>query len=283
VPFVQLAINNKLSGIADASPFSIFFNRTLNPFVSYASFPHDAPINRAAWIDHQRHVHAQLFPSLISAVQRQQQRMQAAHDRKHSPATPLSPGTVVMLLDPTRASKNQPPYLGPYTVASRASASTYYIRDEPGALFHRPVPIDHLKVLRHAAPPASWRAQRYSEPPPPAIPSDQFYVDRLMRHRVLAGGGFEYLVRWTGFGPDSDSWVPALDIEDSLVQAYLASRSVVRECVYVCVYTGEQSMSMSVHACVCVSTRLCMRTRCAAMSMSVVMLIALFPTTVFTV
>ena len=46
-----------------------------------------------------------------------------------------------------------------------------------------------------------------------------------MRHRVLAGGGFEYLVRWTGFGPDSDSWVPALDIEDSLVQAYLASRS----------------------------------------------------------
>jgi hypothetical protein len=222
VPFTQLAINNKFSPDLHTTPFQIFFNRQLNPFASYAELPFDSDLDRAAWLDHQKRVHEQLFPALSSAIAARQRKMMEAFDKSHPLAPPLLAGTVVLRVDNVRASKNDPPYLGPYTIASRISTTTYQLKDPTGALFPRPVPVDQLKVLQHAERKTSARAQALL---PPSLPSDQFYVDRLLKHRLRADGGYEYLVRWVGFGPEGDEWVRAVDVDDSLIQGYLRSKT----------------------------------------------------------
>jgi hypothetical protein len=230
LPFVQLAINNKHSASINAKPFEVFFNRRLNDFATYAAFPSDRPLDRDAWVAHQRFVRDQLFPDLADEVAQKRRKTCADFDRKHRQAGPLEPGTVVMLRDPVRQGKNDPPWIGPYRVASRAGTSTYYLRDEPGNLLPRKVPLDQLKVLplahlsdvpRPPGQPASDSSAVASEPQ--NLPSDQYYVDYLMDHKVEAGKNF-YLVKWTGFDEEQASWVPAVDIEDSLINKYLAGR-----------------------------------------------------------
>ena len=50
----------------------------------------------------------------------------------------------------------------------------------------------------------------------------QFRVDRLVDHRLKKGckSKLEFLVRWEGYGPESDTWEPRGNIEGSLIQAY---------------------------------------------------------------
>ena len=50
----------------------------------------------------------------------------------------------------------------------------------------------------------------------------QYLVERLLNHRLKKGckTKLEFLVRWEGYGPESDSWEPRVNIEGSLIQEY---------------------------------------------------------------
>ena len=50
----------------------------------------------------------------------------------------------------------------------------------------------------------------------------QYRVERLLNHRLKKGckTKLEFLVRWEGYGPESDSWEPRVNIEGSLIQEY---------------------------------------------------------------
>ena len=50
----------------------------------------------------------------------------------------------------------------------------------------------------------------------------QYLVERLLNHRLKKGckTKLEFLVRWKGYGPESDSWEPRVNIEGSLIQEY---------------------------------------------------------------
>ena len=222
VPFVQLAINNRRHPHTDSTPFEVYHGRKVNDFASYVAFPSDYPLDRAAWIAHQKVVHDQLFPELADAIDLKRRKTCLAFDKKHSQAKPIEVGTRVMLRDPLRQSKNEPPYVGPYVVASRAGSSTYWIKDAVGGLLRRPVPVDQLKVLRKASAPPQERRL----PAPGAageLPSDQFYVDSLLDHKMV-DGKHTYLVKWSGFDVSEATWVPAVDIEDGLINKFLATR-----------------------------------------------------------
>ena len=84
------------------------------------------------------------------------------------------------------------------------------------------MPVDQLKVLRKV--PALHQERRQAAPDAGSeLPSDQFYVDSLLDHK-LVGGKHSYLVKWSGFDASEATWVPAVDIEDGLINKYMATR-----------------------------------------------------------
>ena len=48
---------------------------------------------------------------------------------------------------------------------------------------------------------------------------DVFKVERILRKR-RRGGGVEYLCRWEGHGADEDSWEPALNVAEDLIDDF---------------------------------------------------------------
>ena len=122
-----------------------------------------------------------------------------------------------MIWDELRATKNDPPYIGPYTVAIQNENGSYQVKDMVGAPYHRNVTLDQLKVLSHVI-------------PVPVVDlgvsvSGQWYVDHIVRRRFIKQTQMhQYLIRWVGFGPENDEWVNARDIPDtSLIREYVKS------------------------------------------------------------
>jgi len=60
------------------------------------------------------------------------------------------------------------------------------------------------------------------EPADEVDDTPQYGVERLLNHRLKKGckSKLEFLVRWEGYGPESDSWEPRVNIEGSLIQEY---------------------------------------------------------------
>ena len=61
------------------------------------------------------------------------------------------------------------------------------------------------------APHARWNS---AEPPQPVeVEGEAHYeVEALLKHRERRGGR-QYLVRWTGYGPEHDEWVHERELE----------------------------------------------------------------------
>ena len=128
----------------------------------------------------------------------------------------LPAGTMVMLFDELRSSKNEPPYVGPYRITGRNLRGAYDLVDSVGGKFHRDVTIDKMKIIPGSIPqPDSPNALNY-------------YVDALLAHKLEPDKqSYLYLVRWAGLDPIEDSWIPAHCIEDSLVRKYTAALTVL--------------------------------------------------------
>ena len=61
--------------------------------------------------------------------------------------------------------------------------------------------------------------------PTPPTHSDHYEVERVLQHRKVAGK-LQYLVRWKGWGPADDSWVPIHDFDDlAVIKRYWKSLS----------------------------------------------------------
>ena len=80
-------------------------------------------------------------------------------------------------------------------------------------------PVFHVSLLK------AYREDTINpsppEPPEPLVNEDgeeEYYVQELLQHRVRRIGRrarLEFLVRWTGYGPDADEWLPLVDIEET--------------------------------------------------------------------
>ena len=104
--------------------------------------------------------------------------------------------------------KLSPRFSQPLQVAKVISPVAYRL-DLPSTWKIHPVfHVSHLRPYRNTDTVAPGRATR---PPAPVVAdgADKYEVKRILRHRLHPrSGAISYLVRWTGYGPEHDLWVP---------------------------------------------------------------------------
>jgi hypothetical protein len=126
-----------------------------------------------------------------------------------------------------RTAKFMPCFDGPYTITDIDNAHSTVTLDLPQS--SNVFPTFHMsQVIPFTENDADLFAARELEQPPPVIVDDEeeYYVDRIIDERKR-GRGMQYLVRWTGYGPEEDRWLPTSALEDcEALEIWLARRVV---------------------------------------------------------
>ncbi len=114
-----------------------------------------------------------------------------------------------------RVTKFMMRYDGPYTVTSAHPETSTYVLDLPEtmkihATFHASLLRPYIESDLERFP-----SRAHAEPGPIMTPDglEEYAVDRILDRR-RRGRGWQYLVRWQGYGPGSDSWLPGSEVRD---------------------------------------------------------------------
>ncbi|KAJ3492390.1 hypothetical protein NLI96_g66 [Meripilus lineatus] len=106
-------------------------------------------------------------------------------------------------------------YDGPYKVLRAYPDSSTYTLDLPPTM--KIFPTFHSSLLKPYLPNDDDLFPDRAHPQPgPIVTEDGFEeweVEEILDRRPR-GRGFQYLVRWKGYGPDSDSWLPGKEVEE---------------------------------------------------------------------
>jgi hypothetical protein len=116
--------------------------------------------------------------------------------------------------DPSRVTKFLPRWVGPYTVVKTNPATSTYTLDLPGDsnLF----PVFHGSLLKryYANDDALVPTRAHLKPPPLKFEdgSEEYFIDKIIdEHKTRRIT--RYLVRWKGYGPEDDLWIPEHELE----------------------------------------------------------------------
>ena len=112
-----------------------------------------------------------------------------------------------------RTAKFFPRWDGPFRVThSHPEASTYTldIRTNAYPLYHASELKPHL-----ANDPTLFPSREFSQPGPILTPDglEEHTVEEIIDSR-RRGCGWQFLVRWLGYGPHHNEWLPAADLKD---------------------------------------------------------------------
>ena len=114
-----------------------------------------------------------------------------------------------------RVAKFMVQYDGPYTVTKANPLASSYTLDLPPSMCI--FPTFHSSLLRPYLRNDDTLFPGRSNPEPGPIVtadgSEEYFVDRILDRRRV-GRGWQYLVRWSGYGPGSDSWLPGREVAD---------------------------------------------------------------------
>ena len=80
-------------------------------------------------------------------------------------------------------------------------------------------PVFHVSLLKR------YYTNGVMGPPPPPIVIDgeeENEVEEILTHKPKTGRPKEYLIKWVGYGPEHNLWIPASDMQNSqeLVEEY---------------------------------------------------------------
>jgi hypothetical protein len=77
-------------------------------------------------------------------------------------------------------------------------------------------PVFYVDQLKKYVPndPVLFPGRDLQNPPSVEVDGiDEHFIDRILDAKRV-GRGWRFLVRWVGFGPDHDEWLPASELED---------------------------------------------------------------------
>ncbi len=99
---------------------------------------------------------------------------------------------------------------GPFKILHAYPESSVYTLDLPDSM--RIFPTFHSSLLKPFVPNDSTLFPSRERPRPGLIVTsegtEEWVVEKLLDKRKR-GRGYQYLVRWQGWGPEADEWIPA--------------------------------------------------------------------------
>ena len=111
-----------------------------------------------------------------------------------------------------------PRFIGPFKVLNKIGSQAYELELPPSM---RMRDVFHVSLLK------PYHEEGAYQPPPVTILLDgeeEFEVDVILNHKTATGRrpNKTYLVRWTGYGPEHDTWEPECNLQNcrDKIQAY---------------------------------------------------------------
>ena len=114
-----------------------------------------------------------------------------------------------------RIAKFMPRFDGPYTITGVHPATSNYTIEMPNS--PDTFPTYHASDLKlyHANDDVLFPLRAYARPPPVlgADGLEEYFIEKIVDAR-RRGRGWQFLVRWLGYGEEEDRWVSGLTLND---------------------------------------------------------------------
>ena len=229
----------RILGRTNTRPFELFFGRPFNEFTDFKDINGCLDTNVAIEqrLTKLTELRDTIWPAIAKRTTEERKKRATRFNNGAKIQTPLAPGTKVMAVDKTRESKWDPVFEGPFTIERQTAGGSYELTDLDGQPIERRRTIDQLKPLDDGTPSGRRRSNSNSSittrTDEPSVTNEQqtsdnnegksfedhYEVAGILRHRLSRrkAKGYEYLVRWKGYGDDDNSWVHESDFGDHAV------------------------------------------------------------------
>ena len=206
LPLAEFAYNNASSATTKHSPF--FANYGFHPRFNMLSVAPSRDPDSFSVEEHSKRIqdtHQTLQKNILKAQEYQAR----YYNAKHKPMT-YAVGDKVWLLTkniqtirPTKKLDHKK--LGPYTILQSVGSQSYKLSLPPTVKIHD---VFHVSLLEPYHP--NTFPNREEPPPPPVVIDDEeeWEVDQILDSKKFYGK-VKYLVSWTGYGPERNTWEPA--------------------------------------------------------------------------
>ena len=226
----QAAMNSAPATTTCRAPIEVVLGRQpqLLPFTITSS---DAPSSVSAHLERMRLMHIMIGDAIFSA--RHQGAISANKSRQPDPPELQLPGAKAYLstedlkLPEYTASSFVPRFVGPYSVIRADPTTSTYVLDLPPHLsrLHSSFHVSRLRVHRPSDD-VLFPGRVFPEPPPVRLDDGeaQWELEDILLDRKKLGR-HEYLVRWKGYGHESDTWEPETNLRENaseMLDAYIA-------------------------------------------------------------
>ncbi|RXW17191.1 hypothetical protein EST38_g8660 [Candolleomyces aberdarensis] len=227
LPKVRFDIMNAVNSSTGFSPFQLksgFSPRVIPPFSLS-----DNPLPPSAELDLALSTLERLRVDVLEAqdtLHRAKINQAKSANRHRNPDPHFDVGDKVLLCtknwrreylagDARRTAKFIPRFDGPYRILKAHADSSSYTLDLP--VSSNIFPTFHVSQLKRFVPndASKFPSREHSRPGPVMTPdgAEEWWIDRIIDSR-RRGRGWRYLVRWRGYGPEDDEWLPGKELED---------------------------------------------------------------------
>jgi IS30 family transposase len=189
LPTVQMMMNNRIMSRTKSCPFELCYGRPWNDWKNFQGSRSKLPSEQEQqkYLKELREI---VYPIIDQLSKDQASKEVVDFSVQHKVQAPLAPGTQVMVkqVDKVPGDDN---YAGPYIVNRVNKGGAYILTGPTGEAFPHKVPRKLLKIIQSSKEPTV----------------QEYIVEKVLNHRGPPNKR-QYLVKWKGYPPSSNSWEP---------------------------------------------------------------------------
>ncbi|CAI7834527.1 unnamed protein product, partial [Closterium sp. NIES-53] len=212
LPVLEFAYNNATHAATGQTPFFLCYGR--NPLTPQKPTVPATVQPAHDFITTMHHLWERTHKRLLT-IQQQQKKLADRSRNDHS----IKIGDQVLLdtrnLESSHLpSKLRPRFCGPFLVEAQVTPVTFRLRLPTTWRIHNGFHVQLLKPYRD--PNTVFKGRQLPPPLPVIVNGDlEYEVEAILAHRRRRNGTLELLIRWKGYDPSEDRWVPEHDMDNA--------------------------------------------------------------------